>query len=108
VPQNHVQELQASLIAQFPVRIPVPVLIKMDPPDEPHGFWWLDVFAAGRHVAIEWRPRKPHRQDVFGVSLVREGAGIGEVSEEWLSLSLSATVERVIELLCEGKVLDAR
>jgi hypothetical protein len=100
MPLNLIQQLQSSLIAQLPMRIPVAVEIKMDAPDGSDAVWWLDVWGAGRHVTIEWRAVKPHRQDVFGVSLVKPDTGIGETSDEWLSFE--GTVERVVELLCEG------
>jgi hypothetical protein len=102
MPLNPIQQLQSSLIAQLPLRIPVATETKLDAPEDwaSGDFWWLDVWGAGRHVVIEWRSRKPHRQDVFGVSLVKPDGNVGEVSDEWLSFE--GTVERVVELLCEG------
>jgi hypothetical protein len=100
MPLNPIQQLQSSLIAQLPLRVPVAAETKMDAPDKGDHVWWLDVWAAGRHVTIEWRAIKPHRQDVFGVSLVKANAGVGEASDEWLSFE--GAIERVVELLCEG------
>ncbi len=99
MPLNPVQQLHSSLVAQLSTRIPVPVEIKLDVPDDKTETWYIDVWGAGRHVSIEWRASKPHRQDVFGIGATTADGVLVE-SSEWLSLP--GTVERVIELICEG------
>lgn len=101
MPKNELQALADDLQPALMRAFGLPVQLKLDPPDPEEHIWWLDVFGIGRHVAIEWRARKPDRQDQFGVSLVDQEIGVDEESDEWLSHA--GAINRVIELMSTGE-----
>jgi hypothetical protein len=101
MPRNELQVLAEDLQPALARALDMPVQIKLDPPEPDEHTWWLDVFGVGRHVTIEWRAKKPDRQDQFGVSLVDQEIGVDEVSDEWLSHA--GAINRVIELLSTGE-----
>jgi hypothetical protein len=102
MPRNELQTLADELRPALARALDgLTVEIKLDAPDPGEHTWWLDVFGIGRHVTIEWRARKPDRQDQFGVSLVDPEIGVDDDSDEWLSHA--GTINRVIELLSTGE-----
>lgn len=64
----------------------------LDAPDEPDGFWWLDIYLDEYHVAVEWRPSQG-----FGVSTPSNddyGPGADEICQ-----SVTSAFARIRELV---------
>jgi DNA-binding transcriptional regulator YiaG len=84
---NSIERLRNLVAERFPTASFV-----LDSPDEPNGFWWLDIYLNDYHVAVEWRPSQG-----FGVSTPSDddfGPGADEIYE-----STTSAFGRIRELI---------
>ncbi len=85
-PMNDIETIQRDLRARFPG-----LTIKIDPPSDPAGTWFIDVRHNRRTLTIQWKQGRG-----FGVSA--EVGGYGEGADEVYSTP-SQIEDRVAELL---------
>ncbi|HEX8321554.1 XRE family transcriptional regulator [Longimicrobium sp.] len=84
---NSIERLRDLVAERFPTATFV-----LDAPDDPGGFWWLDIYLNDYHVAVEWRPRQG-----FGVSTPSDddyGPGADEIYQ-----SATSAFGRIRELI---------
>lgn len=67
---NQVERLGQATEEQF-----AGATVLIDPPEDPSGPWWMDVYWQGRHAVVEWRPRRG-----FGLSGAEGEFGEGPAS----------------------------
>jgi hypothetical protein len=88
---NQIQKLEHWLQTYIP-----DCRVKLDPPDNPEGPWFLDIESHGHSLVVEWRPNRG-----FGVtagSKVTYGEGPHEVYPD-----LESAIRRIISLLLLGR-----
>jgi DNA-binding transcriptional regulator YiaG len=84
---NGIERLRDLVAERFPTATFV-----LDAPDDPGGFWWMDIYLNDYHVAVEWRPSQG-----FGVSTPSNddyGPGADEIYE-----SATSAFGRIRELI---------
>jgi DNA-binding XRE family transcriptional regulator len=89
---NRIEELRERLRGRVPS-----VEAELDPPATPTAPWFLDVRLGKSAVIVEWRPALG-----FGVSSVQGGL-YGDASPDEFFPHLDGAVDRVVELLTQGK-----
>jgi hypothetical protein len=71
---NSIERLRDSVAERFPT-----ANFSLDAPDDPEGFWWLDIYLNDYHVVVEWRPRQGI--GVSSPSVDDYGPGADEICE---------------------------
>ena len=85
-PMNDIEIIERDLRARFPA-----LNIRIDPPADPSGTWFIDVRHNDRLLTIQWKQDR-------GFGLSAAAGGYGEAADEVYSTA-SQIEDRVAELL---------
>jgi hypothetical protein len=85
-PMNDIEIIERDLSARFPG-----LTIRLDPPADPSGTWFIDVRRNNRVLTIQWRQDR-------GFGLSAAAGGYGEGADEVFS-TVTQIEDRVAELL---------